>query len=71
MKKFFFFVAGVFLTSYGLTFIIIYINLLNMGYTLLGYIKYILTHFECLIIILGIILLYLSFERKDKNELYL
>ena len=39
--------------------------------TLFGYIKYILTHFECLIIILGIILLYLSFERKDKNELYL
>lgn len=71
MKKFFFFVAGVFLTSYGLTFIIIYLNLLNMGYTLFGYIKYILTHFECLIIILGIILLYLSFERKDKNELYL
>lgn len=71
MKKFFFFAAGVFLTSYGLTFIIIYINLLNMGYTLLGYIKYILTHFECLIIILGIILLYLSFERKGKNELYL
>lgn len=71
MKKFFFFIAGVFLTSYGLTFIIIYLNLLNMGYTLFGYIKYILTHFECLIIILGIILLYLSFERKDKNELYL
>lgn len=71
MKKFFFFIAGVFLTSYGLTFIIVYLNLLNMGYTLFGYIKYILTHFECLIIILGIILLYLSFERKDKNELYL
>ena len=67
MKKFFFFAAGVFFTSYGLTFIIIYLNLLNMGYTLFGYIKYILTHFECLIIILGIILLYLSFERKDKN----
>lgn len=71
MKKFFFFAAGVFFTSYGLTFIIIYLNLLNMGYPLFGYIKYILTHFECLIIILGIILLYLSFERKDKNELYL
>ena len=45
MKKFFFFAAGVFFTSYGLTFIIIYLNLLNMGYTLFGYIKYILTHF--------------------------
>lgn len=42
-----------------------------MGYTLFGYLKYILTHHECLIILLGIILLYLSFERKNKHELYL
>ena len=54
------------MTSYSLMFIIIYLNLLKMGFSFLDYLKYIFTRFECLMIFLGIILIYLSFRKEKK-----
>lgn len=61
------FLIGVFLSSYALMFIIVYLNLLKMGYSFLDYLKYIATSPECLVIFLGILLIHLSLRRK-KHE---
>ena len=73
MLKLFLFFLGVIISSFSVTFIIIYFNLLNMGYTFLEYIKFIFTRVECLSLFLGIILISFSiFKRKDKkHDLYL
>ena len=59
--------VGILITSYSLMFIIIYLNLLNMNYSLIDYILYILTHIECLIIFLGIILIIISLRKEKKS----
>lgn len=72
LKKIICFILGVFITSYSLMFIIIYLNLLKMGLTFIEYLKYIITRYECLLIILGIILICLSFRKEKKTyELHL
>lgn len=71
LKKIVCFIFGMIITSYSLMFIIIYLNLLKMGYTFLKYLKYIFTRFECLLLFLGIILLCISFRREKKYELHL
>lgn len=67
MKRFFFFILGIYLCSYSLTYIIIYLNLLSMGFSIVDYLKYLLVHAECLVIFLGIILILLAFK-KGKNS---
>lgn len=71
IKKILLCLVGIFLTSYSLMFIIVYLNLLNMGYSFIEYIKYIFTHIECLLIFLGILLIYISLRKDKKYELYL
>ena len=65
------FIFGILVCSYSLMFIIIYLNLLKMGYSFIDYIKYIINSKECLILFFGILLIYISIRRKDKNELCL
>ena len=64
IRKIFCFTLGVFICAYSLMFTIIYLNLLKMGYSFIDYLKYISTSFECLIIFLGIILIWISLRRK-------
>lgn len=66
LKRIVCFILGIILTSYSLMFIIIYINLIKMGYSFIEYIKYIFTRIECLLIILGIILIIVSFKKRIK-----
>lgn len=55
-------------SAYSITFIIIYLNLLNMGYSFNEYLSFICTKYECISLIIGIILIVCSFIRKkDKN----
>ena len=51
---------GITLTVIGLTNIILYLNLLVNGYTFLEYVNFIIRRFECLSLIIGILLIYLS-----------
>lgn len=63
----FVFFSGVILTSIGLAFIIIYLNLLNMGYSFSLYVNFIIRKWECLLFIFGIFLIFISvFKRKEK-----
>ena len=53
--------------SISLMFIIIYLNLIKMNYTFIEYIKYIFTHLECLMLIPGIIMIYISLKNSIKK----
>lgn len=57
---------GITLTVIGLTNIILYLNLLVNGYTFLEYVNFIIRRFECLSLIIGILLIYLSIYRRKK-----
>jgi hypothetical protein len=60
------FLLGITLTVIGLTNIILYLNLLVNGYTFLEYVNFIIRRFECLSLIIGILLIYLSIYRRKK-----
>lgn len=62
---------GTFLSSIGLMFILLYTNLLTMGYSFWNFVKFISKRFECLLFLFGIIILLLSLERSIKNVLLL
>lgn len=57
---------GIILTSFGLTNIIIYLNLFSLGYSFINYVNYIFRRWECLVLILGVLLIIVSFK-KGRN----
>ena len=61
------YIIGIILASTGLTFIIIYLNLINMGYTFLEYVNFIIRRLECLNLFIGIILILISLLVKKKG----
>lgn len=59
---------GIILSSSALAFIILYLNLINMGYTFINYVNFIIRRFECWNLIIGILLIIISMiKRKEKN----
>lgn len=61
------FLIGIVLCSIGVTFTIIYLNLLNMGYSFWNYVNFIIRRIECLLFFVGIIMIYMSrYKRKGK-----
>lgn len=71
IKKTIFITIGINLCSYSLLFIIVYLSLLNMGYSFIDYIKYIFSKLECLTLALGIIFIYIGLRKEKKNEVLL
>lgn len=73
LSRIFLFITGILLTSLSLTAIILYLNLLNMGYSFMEYVNFISIRFECLLMFLGIALIIISLlKRKEKkNDIYL
>lgn len=70
--RFFIFLLGFGLTVLSCSYIIIYLNLLSIGYNFLDYVKFISRRIECLNVIPGIILmLSILLTKGGKNELYL
>lgn len=70
--RFLLFLFGFGLTVIGLSYIIIYLNLLSLGYNFLEYVNFIIRRIECLNLVFGIILMSLSMLIKGgKDELYL
>ena len=65
------YIIGIILTSIGLFFIIIYLNLLTIGYSFSDFVKFISRKVEVWLLLIGIICLALSLERWIKNELLL
>jgi len=71
MFKLTLYILGVILTSFGIFFTVVYLNLLSMGYSFLEFGQFISRKIEFWFIIIGIICLILSMERWIKNELFL
>lgn len=66
MKTIILHIISILMISYGLTFILIYLNLFSFGYTLLEYLEFIFTNLYCLPFFIGIILLIILIFKKDK-----
>ena len=58
--KVFFFLLGFGLTIVGFMYIIIYLNLMSIGYNFLEYVKFISSRLECLNAVIGIIIMTLT-----------
>ena len=73
MTRIFFFLVGFALLVIGLSFNILYLNLLTIGYNFSFYVNFITRRIECYYTIIGfiIILLTLIIKGEKKHELYL
>lgn len=64
-------VLGIVLSSVGLMFIFLYLNLLTLGYSFFEFVHFISTRFECLLFFLGLILIFFSMKGWIKSVLLL
>ncbi len=73
MARFFFFLVGFGLSLIGFMYIIIYLNLLTMGYNLLEYVNFIIRRIECWNSIIGIIIIVITLikPKGDNDELHI
>lgn len=65
--KYILFIVGIFFSTIGLSYIIIYLNLLVMGFSFIDYLKYIFTRVECLLFFVGYIILMLQIFKGGKK----
>lgn len=71
LLRVFLFLLGFGLTTLGAVYIICYLNLLDIGYNFLQYVNFIIRRLECIIFIIGIILMILVTTIGGKNELHI
>lgn len=73
LLRIFFFLFGFGLMVVGFTYVILYLNLLSIGYNFLEYVNFIFSRIECYFIFVGLVILILSICIKGdaKYELYL
>ena len=64
MTRIFFFIIGLFLMITGNTFIILYLNLLTLGYNFSYYVNFITRRIECYYSIIGIIIISITLFTK-------
>ena len=69
LLKAFLFLIGFGLTTIGSMYIILYLNLISIGYNFFEYVNFIIRRVECLNFIFGIILIIISITIGGKNEL--
>ena len=69
--KIFLLIMGILLSSISMFFIVLYLNLLNMGYDFTEYIIFIFSRVECYLIFIGVLFLYLVFRKGKRNEIHL
>ncbi len=71
--KYTFYFIGIILTSTSLFFIIVYLNLINMGYSFLEYVNFIIRRIECINLLFGILFMFLSLKKRKekKNDIYI
>lgn len=71
--RIFFFLVGFALLVIGNTFLILYLNLLTIGYNFSFYVNFITRRIECYYALIGLIIIILTLTMKGgkKNELYL
>ena len=60
MRRIFFFLIGFGLAVIGFSYIILYLNLLSIGYNFVEYVKFISRRFECYYSVIGLIIIIVS-----------
>ena len=68
MTRIFFFFFGFGLMTIGFVYVILYLNLLNTGYSLSNYVNFITRRFECYFILIGLIIMNLSMYIKGDKK---
>lgn len=68
MTRIFFFLFGFGLMTLGFVYIILYLNLLNIGYNFSYYVNFIVRRVECYFTIIGFIILNLSIYIKGEKK---
>lgn len=68
MRRIFFFLIGFGLTVIGFSYIILYLNLISIGYNLDEYVNFIIRRVECYFSIVGIIIMTLSIMIKGDKD---
>ena len=52
----------------GMSYIIVYSNLLTFGYTFKEYLEYLISRYECLYFIIGLLIIIVIIFRREKNS---
>lgn len=52
----------------GCTYCILYINLFSFGYTIGDYFSYIITRYECLIFLVGLLITTIALFKKERKN---
>ena len=68
MTRIFFFLFGFGLMTLGFIYIILYLNLLGMGYNFSDYVNFIIRRFECYFWIIGLIIMNLAMYIKGDKK---
>ena len=68
MIRFFFFLLGFGFSVIGCMYIILYFNLFAIGYSIIDYTKYIFTRPECILGIIGFIIVFFTIFYKGDNN---
>lgn len=73
MLRIFFFLFGFGLMVVGFTYVMLYLNLISIGYNFFEYVNFIFSRIECYFVIIGLVILILSMfiKGEKKYELYL
>lgn len=71
MFRIFNFFLGMILCSLGLSFSILYLNLMTMGYSFSSFVHFIISRVECNLFFVGIVMMLFSWKGKKIYELLL
>lgn len=69
LLRMFIFLIGFGLTIIGFIYIILYMNLMTIGYTFLEYVNFIIRRYECLYALFGLIIMTLVIFMGGKYEI--
>ena len=65
MIRFFLFLIGFGFSLIGFMYVILYLNYLTIGYTFFEYLTFIIKRFECMLSLVGIILIMIALFKKE------
>ena len=73
MLRIFFFLLGFGFCVIGFMYMVLYLNLFTIGYNLYEYLKFIITRGECILGIIGFIIISTTifYKGDNKNDLYI
>lgn len=65
MKKIISLIIGIIICSIGLFFIMLYLNLLTLGYSFFNFVKFIISNVYCDLFFLGLVIILITIERMN------